>query len=482
MPVSSDSLKILPSVAIVSVTHNRRGPLLRLLSQIRDLDYPGELIEIFLLDGASTDGTVERVKKDFPEVHLTIAKNNLGIAAGFNAGIKEALNSEREFKYIWLLDSDVEVDRDTLMPLVEKSESETDIAVAGSAVYDPTQRDKLVTAGLYVRWEKANVTYNRPRGDDREGSFDVDLIPACSALTRAEVYKKIGLWDERFWLYWGDTEWCARSKKSGYRVCCVGRSRAWHRNWATVKADFYFPFILHDRVRSALLFTLLYGRKHSAAGVRNMILKSYVKAAFENLTLRPNYIRANEEGVNDFLRGFFLEKDFSSWFDISKLDKIDDICRALKGKIPDNPRIILNQVDGALGKEEIKEVFQKYFERIRWEEIPVKKNSGDADLLSDYSEYILYHLPRLLFYLLTFFKRRDLIVSPVYTPYIYNVAAARHTLLLNDSLCGYLREDRISRGLMNFFRILMKGLKVSFFDLPRALKNGSILKSDTSSE
>lgn len=474
---SSDSLKEFPSVAVVSVTQNRCEPLLKLLFQVKDLDYPDGLIGVFIVDSASTDDTVEKIRQNFPEVHLTVIDKNLGIAAGFNAGIKEVLNAERDFKYIWLLDSDAEVEKETLMPLVEMSEKAPDIAVAGSAIYDPVQRDDLISAGLYISWEQANVYYNKPPQHEIENSFNVELIPACSALTRADLFRKLGLWDERFWLYWGDTEWCMRALRNGYRVCCAGKSRVWHRNWALVKPDFYFPYILHDRIRSALLFNLIYNPEKSISGIRNLIIKSYVKAAFENFTLRPNYTRANDEGVQDFLKWFFLKKDFSSWPDVSKLDEIDEMCRSLKGKVPGNPRVILNQIDDSLQREEIKKVFQKHFNRIKWEEIPVKRSNKEADLLSDYSEYVFHHFPRLLFYLLTFFRKRDIIISPVYVPHMYNLAAARYTMLFNTSLRGCVREGRIFSGFINFFKLLMKGLRVSLLDLPRALKRSDIPKS-----
>jgi len=89
------SSRYLPAVAVVSVTRNRCEPLLRVLSQLRELDYPKGMLDIFLVDSASVDDTVERVQQEFPEVHLTESRDNLGIAAGFNMVIKLALSTER---------------------------------------------------------------------------------------------------------------------------------------------------------------------------------------------------------------------------------------------------------------------------------------------------------------------------------------------------------------------------------------------------
>jgi len=273
--------KQLPSVAIVILTQNRCDLLLRLLSQLRGLDYPKDLLDIFLLDNGSSDNTVENIQQGFPEVHLTSSEENIGIAAGFNMAIKGVLNAERKYKYIWLVDDDAEVESQTLMPLVDVSEKDSSIAVVGSAVYEPDKRDQLITAGIRISWKKSGLVYHIPRPDEVERLFDVEIIPSCSSLIRTDVYRKLGLWDERFWLYWGDNEWCMRVLRNGYRVCCAGKSRVWHRNWVETKPHFYFQYAIHGGMRGALLFYLRHNPLCFIASVRKYVLKSYLKAAFE---------------------------------------------------------------------------------------------------------------------------------------------------------------------------------------------------------
>jgi len=465
-----------PSIAALTVTQNRCELLLRMLSQVRQLDYPMEQIDIFVVDSASGDNTVEAIRRDFPEVHLTVCDDNLGIAAGFNMAIKAAMNADREYKYIWLLDSDVEIEKQTLMPLVVTAEENPEIAVVGSAVYEPENRDQLVTAGLNIDWKTANVAFHIPPDKKVDGVYDVELIPACSSLTRTDLYRKLGFWDERLWLYWGDTEWCTRMLRNGYRVCCNSKSRVWHRNWANIKPNFYFPYALYDRVRSALLFHLCYNPDNSIAGVRHLIKKSYLKAAFENFTLRPNFGRAREEGVKDFLAGNFSKKDFSSWPKGIEPRGIDQICRKLSERLPKNPRVILNMISDEHHKAEIKRTFQKYFKQIRWEEIHVRTDRDNMNVSARMHEYLYFHLPQLLLRLLTIFNRRDLIVSSINVPCLYNLAAARHTMLIDPSGHGYLCKNRAIYGLIKCFTTIIKGLKVIYMDLPRALKKCQALR------
>ncbi len=466
----------LPTIAVVSVTQNRCGPLLTLLSQINQVNYPPKLLDIFLVDSGSTDGTVECVRNQFPSVNLTTTSKNLGIATGFNKAIKAALESDRQYKYLWLLDSDVQIDSDTLMPLVETAEKNPDIAAVGSAVYEPENRDQLVTVGLNIDWKTANVVYHIPSDNNAGAVYDVELSPGCSSLTRADLYRKLGLWDERLWLYWGDTEWSTRMLRNDYRICCHAKSRVWHRNWAKIKQDFNFPYILHDRIRSALLFNLCYNPENSVVGVRYLIKMSYLKTAFENFTLRPNFGRAYVEGIKDFLAGDFSKKDFSSWpMDIESRG-IDQICRRLSERLPKNPRVIFNMISDEHQKAEVKKTFQKYFKQIRWEEIHVRADRDNMNISARMHEYLYFHLPQLLLCLLTIFNRRDLIVSPISIPCLYNIAAAKYTMLIDPSGSGYFCRNRPIFGLIKCFTTIIKGLKVVYIDLPWALKKCQALR------
>ncbi|MHC4532316.1 MAG: glycosyltransferase family 2 protein [Planctomycetota bacterium] len=464
----------LPTVAVVCVTQNRCGPLLKLLYQINQLNYPPELLDIFLVDSGSTDSTVDCVKKQFPGVNLVTTSKNLGIAAGFNMAIQAALKSDCQYKYLWLLDSDVQIEANTLLPLVEVAESDRRIAVAGSVVYEPDRPDQLITAGFTVDWNNCNVAFNVPGEARRNEVFEVELIPACSSLTRAELYEQQGLWDERLWLYWGDTEWCMRSIRNGYRVCCIGKSKVWHRNWSKIKPDYYFPRALHDRVRSALLFNLCYNPEGSTVGLRKFILKCSMKAAFENLTVRPNFSRAYYEGMLDFMRADFGGKDFSSWEEGLGLFEIGQLAQNLRHQICEEPRIVLNQISEPTLKAKIKEAFESDFSGVTWDEIPSRKDLEDRTGPIGIREYLCFQIPQFISRLLCFSGNPDVIVSPIAIPCLYNGVGASYVVFVNDSGHCCIRKNRRFRVLRAFLSGLLKALRLRFVDLPRALRKSLV--------
>ncbi len=465
-----------PSVAVASVTYNRVELMVRLLEQLRGLDYPAERLGIHVVDNASQDGTADRIERDFPEVGLVRSDENLGVSAGFNRAIREALESGRGYDYVWLLDSDAEVEPGTLEPLVSVLESDPGIGVVGSAVYDPTERERLVTLGLDVDWRRAAVSFRRPAGAGADRLLDVSLIPACSSLTRSGLLRELGPWDERFWLYWGDTDWCARVLERGLRVCCQPRSRVWHRDWANVRKDFGAPMVLHDDLRGSLLFNLRHRPGGSLAGLRRLVLGSALKAALESLTARPGFARAREEAVEDFLAGRFEKRPPSHWTAGLDLKPLDAACADLARRLGPRPRLLLNRIDDA---DRLRDELRVHLPEARVEEIAAPGGRRE-ELAADVQRPLSFDVPLLLRHGLGLARRHDVIVSDVATPSLYNLVAARHTLLVDPAGRCWLHENRRLAGLGRALRTLLRGFLRAFLELPRAVRNSPRLREAVS--
>jgi len=459
---------VLPAVAIVSVTYNRCGPLLFLLSCLRDLNYPSELFDIYLVDNASADDTVARVSQEFPEVRLTCSNENLGTSAGFNLGMQHALKNDRSYEYIWLLDSDAEVEADTLMPLITSMQSDASIGIIGSTVYDPENRNRIVATGLHIDWKKGSVSMVKTKGADSNDVNDVELIAACSLLVRTDICRKLGLWDERFWVYWGDTDWCQRVIQGGSKVCGHFKSRVWHRDWANTQRNFHAPTVLYDDLRGGLLFNIRHNPDKSIAGARHLLLKSYLKGAMEHLTMRGYFGQAYDEAIQDFIEGDFNKRGLAGAS--PEISGLEEICRNLEGILPDDTDILINHKDE---NNEIRKMFAGHFPSARWNNIQENSPEPRQDFNTDYT-YFRREILQLLKY---FFKRRhDVIISEIGMPHLYTLVAARYTLLVDPAGNGILQKNHVFRGFLNVARTLLKGLKVAYIDLPRAYRDNASLQ------
>jgi|APLak6261659120_1056016.scaffolds.fasta_scaffold00064_7 GT2 family glycosyltransferase len=462
----------LPSVAIVSVTHNRCEPLLVLLRQVQALDYDPGCLDIFLVDNASTDNTVARIRQEFPHVQLVLSKENTGVSSGFNRSIQACLASGREYKYLWLLDSDAEVEPSTLRCMVEAMEADASLGVVGSAVYDPVERARLVTAGLRVDWSVCDIPLLVPDEESRSALVDVDLIPACSMLTRATLYQRIGLWDARFPLYWGDTDWCARVLHDGSRVCCDVRSRVWHRDWSYVIRGFGASVFIRDHIRGGLLFYLRHNPLHSLHSIRRFIIKTHFKAALERLTLRQGFRRAYLAAIEDVLVGRF-DKQITLPEGEPPLQSLDRIGAELRRIVTERrPRILLNQIADEDQKWRIKSVMSGYFDTIDWFEIAPDQSGGK------WAEYRVFKPGQLLAHagrVLNGMHTININICSVSRPLLYNLFVGRYVVLIDAADNGIIEHNAPWSGILDVLWTVLQGFKSAYSDLPRSLRSSSSL-------
>jgi len=129
-----------PKVAIVILNYNTRGFLEKFLPGVMATDY--ENLEIVVADNASKDDSIEFVQTYFPAVTIISLKENFGFAGGYNRALADV-----QADYFVLLNSDVEVTSNWLMPLVELAESDISIAAVQPKLLDYKDRSKFEYAG-----------------------------------------------------------------------------------------------------------------------------------------------------------------------------------------------------------------------------------------------------------------------------------------------------------------------------------------------
>jgi len=220
-----------PKVAIIILTWNKKSYVINLLTTIEKITYRN--YEIIVVDNASTDGTCEAIEEEFPNVQLIVNSRNLGGTGGFNTGIKYAL-AKGKYDYLWLLDNDVEVEKSSLGELIRILESSKKIAVAGSAMYDLTNKEQLLELGYFIELSKGRFHDNKSLVSDSLGIkelFIVDSVSSCSLCVSVNAINDVGIWDENFFIYCDDVDWNIRFGKKGYEIASVPSSIIWHVPW-----------------------------------------------------------------------------------------------------------------------------------------------------------------------------------------------------------------------------------------------------------
>ena len=183
--------------------------------------------EVIIVDNASRDGTVELVKQQFPWVHLIASKENLGFAAGNNLAARGALG-----RYLLLLNPDAVPDPGSLSQALVTLDKHADVGLAGgelrgldgqrqpSARMFPTLRDEFFTlSGLAARFPQSPFFARLDRHwANAEQAAVVDWIPGAFVFIPAQVFAKLGGFDERFFMYYEEVDLCQRIQQMGLKT------------------------------------------------------------------------------------------------------------------------------------------------------------------------------------------------------------------------------------------------------------------------
>jgi GT2 family glycosyltransferase len=228
-------------------------------------------METIVVDNASSDGTAEMIATRFPWVKLIKSQENLGFSRGNNVGIRQAKG-----QYIALVNPDVIVLRGCLDALADFLDQNPKVGNVGPRVLNPdmtlqstcrqfpTLWNNLCSAtGLAAKFRNSRIFAGEHMfyfPHDR--SLAVDVIVGCFSFIRHEAFDKVGLLDEKLFMYGDDVDWCRRSWKAGWQVVFYPGARAIHDR-GKITAPYPVRFALAQQ-RSVLY----YWDKHHGLGGR----------------------------------------------------------------------------------------------------------------------------------------------------------------------------------------------------------------------
>ncbi|GAA0335924.1 glycosyltransferase family 2 protein [Micropruina glycogenica] len=209
-------------------------------------------IEVLVVDNGSGDGLLERVGAAWPQVHTLQTGANLGYSGGMNAGIRWALNGNA--RTVTVLNNDTVIPSGVLERLVEKV---TSGLVVSPEVRYADRPDDVWFGGGAIDADTALPRHLqdvelRARGGAGPLS-DSPILAGCCLTATAEVWRRVGLFDDRFFLMFEDSEWSERAQRAGVRLVVDHTTHIRHK----VSASFKGPFAylgLYYYARNGLLF------------------------------------------------------------------------------------------------------------------------------------------------------------------------------------------------------------------------------------
>ncbi|MFN0158902.1 MAG: glycosyltransferase [Bacteroidota bacterium] len=252
-------------LSIIIVNYNVRHFLENALASLKRAS-AGLSVEVFVVDNASDDGSVEMLRDKFPEVILIESKVNLGFARANNIALKQARG-----RHFLLINPDTIVQEDTLHVMLDFFKNNPTVGLAGCEILNPDGSFQLPCRRSFpTPWVaftkimglsslfptsrlfgKYNLTYL-----STDETYEVDAVSGSFMMISQETYSQVGGLDEAFFMYGEDLDWCYRVKQSSSKVFYVHATQIIHyKGESTRRSDI-------DEIRTFYHAMQLFVEKH----------------------------------------------------------------------------------------------------------------------------------------------------------------------------------------------------------------------------
>ena len=206
-------------LSVIIITYNGLGFLKRCLASLHDFIYDPSC-EVIIIDNYSTDGTLDFLRDNYPQLKLILNSENRGVAAARNQGLAIAKGEK-----LLILDNDTEATTAAINAMSEYLDAHPDVGLCSCRLVDKQgeQQDSCKPyPGLMLKVRNVLGIGNKMRyTPNDEGIIEpVYVIGACQMFGR-KVIDKVGMLDENIFYGPEDADWCIRIRQAGWRIHCL---------------------------------------------------------------------------------------------------------------------------------------------------------------------------------------------------------------------------------------------------------------------
>lgn len=319
------------SISVIIVNYNAQFFLKNCIASILSSDIIDQ-IEIIVVDNASSDGSYNMIKDDFPEVHSIQNKENVGFGKANNQAASVAKGD-----YILVLNPDTMLAETTLSEMLIFCQKQSDFGAAGVQFIDgagnflPESKRNfpdLKVAGAKLLGFSKNYYANHI---DKDSIEKVDILTGAFMFIKKEAYKRVGGFDEDFFMYGEDIDLSYRISKAGYSNHYLGAIKVLHfKGESTIKDRFY----LHNFYGALSIF---YNKHFPNNATAHAVIKNLVKMI---ISLKSFHLDVEEKPAKSFGKCAYIGNDM-------------ECLGKLKSKFPQAEFSVEQEVSDRLSDQEI---------------------------------------------------------------------------------------------------------------------------------
>ncbi|WP_051434557.1 glycosyltransferase family 2 protein [Desulfonatronum lacustre] len=185
--------------------------------------------DVMVVDNGSTDDSVIRLRREFPDLTILETGENLGFAGGNNAGMRHALDHQTA-DFIWLLNNDTQPRADAMEALVQAANAAPRVGALGALIMEAENPEIVQLRGGHRFSLRLGMPLPAPHGRPP------DYLCGASMFLRRDCLEQCGLLDPGYFFYFEDTEFCFRIRRHNWTLAVEERAVVLHRGSASVGA------------------------------------------------------------------------------------------------------------------------------------------------------------------------------------------------------------------------------------------------------
>lgn len=235
-------------VIIIILNWNKWQETIDCLNSVYQSDYSN--FEVLLIDNASSDGSVGKIKAAFPDLRMIVNSENIGFTGGNNQGMRIAASEGAD--YVWLLNNDTEVEPDCLSQIVAVANSSRKIGLVSPAICYYAAPEVYQFRGSVVDWDNFEIVY-MDENNNYLNFFDGDSVClwGTALLVNVDLISNVGFLNEDYFAYYEDTDYSMRSIVCGYKnVYCINakvlHKHDYNENQSVIRSSYYYYYMIRN--------------------------------------------------------------------------------------------------------------------------------------------------------------------------------------------------------------------------------------------
>lgn len=269
---------------------------------------------IIIVDNHSQEPGIEKLKALHPNIHILLAEDNLGFGNGNNFGVDWALKNT-DCQYIFLLNNDTIIQKNTLTILMQAYERYPDAGIISPAIVFLDQPDLLWYGGGHMQWYKGSVIIENYKKPLQEHLIEkqTNFASGCAMLIKTSIWQKLGGFDKRFFMYEEDLELSLRMQQHKLPIYYIPSAVIQHKVQGSMKHSQFYPrqhpknpklaFFIYHMIKNKLLTMYMHAKGLKAIQFWSFFPLYVLLLAFRYLIAKKwNGIKAIFQAVKDFIK------------------------------------------------------------------------------------------------------------------------------------------------------------------------------------